>query len=128
MATPLSLLKNFHRPLSFSELDANFTTIQDDLDALNTKQWLSNLVKDLSFSDTIVISGDLILDTATLSLANSGLNISVGPLTFNQYSQVFIGGNLVLNNSNIINNGLLSVSGGIILLGTSSITGSGIIA
>ena len=127
MTTPLSLLKNLHRPLSFSELDTNFQTIQDDLDALNTKQWLSNLVKNLSFSDTVVISGDLILDAATLSLTTSHSNIQAGPLTFNQYSQVFVGGNLVLNNSNIINNGLLSVSGGIILLGTSSITGSGLI-
>lgn len=127
MTTPLSLVKNLHRPLSFSELDLNFTLLKDGIDSINVQQWITNTTRNLEYSDTIVISGDLVLDTSILTLTTSESNIIAGPLVFNQCSQVFIGGNLVLNNSNVINQGLLRVAGGIILLGTSSITGKGLI-
>ena len=107
--------------------DIRYKTLDDDIKALNTEHWLTNVTKNLKSTDNILISGDLILDSSTLSLTTSGLKLTAGPLTFNQNSQVSISGNLVLNNSNIINDGLLSVSGGIILLGTSTISGSGII-
>ena len=115
-----------NKPISIAEQNALNLLVQK-FDSSNIKQWLSNTTKTLNYSDTIVISGDLVLDTTFLTLTTSDSSIVAGPLVFNQYSQVYIGGNLILNNSNIVNQGLISVGGGIILIGTSSITGKGLI-
>ena len=93
----------------------------------NVLHWVDNANKILKSNETIVISGNYVLSGTNLTLETDNLNISIGNINFNKYAQIFIGGHLLLINSNIINNGLLSVAGGIILSGNSTITGTGII-
>ena len=93
---------------------------------LNVKHWLENETRVLDSKDTIVISGDYVLENSNLELKND-TPIIIGGLTFNKYSQIFIGGNLLLKDSNIINDGLINVAGAVILNGNSTITGTGIL-
>lgn len=105
---------------------ANVPPIWGDVKS-NISRWITSLVETIDIDDTLVISGDLILDDSLLNINGTSNEIVTGSLIFKEVGQVFIGGNLVLRDSNIINNGELSVAGGIILLGTSTITGTGII-
>jgi hypothetical protein len=92
----------------------------------NIKHWEQNQNKILKSDETIVISGDYVLVGTNLSLQKE-TEITIGSLTFNKYAQVYIGGNLLLLNSNIVNDGLINVAGAIIFSGNSTITGLGII-
>lgn len=93
----------------------------------NVKHWLNNETKVLSSDETLVISGNYVLNNSNLYLNTSNNTISVGPINFNEYAQIFIGGYLLLIDSNIINDGEISVGGAIIISGSSTITGTGII-
>lgn len=92
----------------------------------NVKHWEENQNKILKSDETILISGDYILVDTDLVLQKD-TPITIGDLTFNKFSQIFIGGNLLLKNSNIINDGLINVAGAVIFNGNSTITGTGII-
>jgi hypothetical protein len=93
----------------------------------NVKHWNTSVIT-INSDETIVISGDYVLDNTLLILsADTVNNITVGAMTFEKYGKLYIGGNLLLNNSNIINNGSINVAGAIILTSASTITGTGII-
>lgn len=93
----------------------------------NIKHWEQNQNKILKSDETLVISGDYVLVDTDLELQQE-TQITIGSLTFNKGAQIYIGGNLLLLNSNIINNGLINVAGAIVLSGDSTITGTGIIS
>jgi hypothetical protein len=93
----------------------------------NVKHWIENRNKTVASDETIVISGNYVLSGTNLTLESSNLNISIGNINFNKYAQIFIGGYLLLIDSNIVNNGLISVAGACIMSGNSTITGTGII-
>jgi len=92
----------------------------------NVKHWEENQNKILKSDETILISGDYVLVDTDLVL-QTGTPITIGDLTFNKFSQIFIGGNLLLKDSNITNDGLINVAGAVIFNGNSTITGTGII-
>jgi hypothetical protein len=92
----------------------------------NIKHWEQNQSKILKSDETLVISGDYVLVDTNLGLQKD-TEITIGSLTFNKYAQIYIGGNLLLLNSNIVNDGLINVAGAIIFSGNSTITGLGII-
>jgi hypothetical protein len=92
----------------------------------NVKHWLQNETKILQSDETVVISGDYVLVDTNLDLQKD-TDITIGNLTFNKYAQLYIGGNMLLLNSNIVNDGLINVAGAIIFSGNSTITGLGII-
>jgi hypothetical protein len=92
----------------------------------NVKHWVENKTLILKSDETLVISGDYVLIDTDLNLEKD-TEITIGSLTFNKYAQIYIGGNLLLLNSNIINDGLINVAGAIIFSGNSTITGLGII-
>jgi hypothetical protein len=92
----------------------------------NVKHWLQNETKVLQSDETLVISGDYVLVNTNLDLQKD-TDITIGNLTFNKYAQIYIGGNMLLLNSNIVNDGLINVAGAIIFSGNSTITGLGII-
>jgi hypothetical protein len=92
----------------------------------NVKHWEENQNKVLKSEETLVISGDYVLVNTDLELQQDS-QITIGSLTFNKYAQLYIGGNLLLLNSNIVNNGSISVGGATIFSGNSTITGTGII-
>jgi hypothetical protein len=93
---------------------------------IRIKHWEENQNKIVISGETIVISGNYVLENTNLTLDN-GETYIIGGVEFNKNGQIFIGGNLLVKDSNIINNGLISVAGGIIMSGDSTITGTGII-
>lgn len=92
----------------------------------NVKHWNYNVDKTLKNDETIVVSGDYVLENTNLTLM-SGESKTIGSLTFNKQAQIYIGGNLLLLDSNIINNGFINIAGAIIFSGNSTITGTGIL-
>jgi hypothetical protein len=94
---------------------------------VDTKHWESNIEKTIKSDNTLVISGNYVLSGTNLTLNSDNLNITISGIDFNKYAQIFIGGYLLLINSNIVNNGFISVGGGIIMSGSSTITGTGIL-
>jgi hypothetical protein len=93
----------------------------------NFKHWLENKNEKLSSDETLVIAGNYVLSGTNLTLESSNLQISIGNIDFNKRAQIFIGGYLLLIDSNIINNGEITVGGAIIFSGDSTIIGTGII-
>lgn len=93
----------------------------------NVKNWYTNDNKFVKSYETIIISDNLILENSDIFIQNSNTGITIGNQVFYKRGEIFIGGNLILVDSNIINYGMLSVAGSIILNGNSTITGTGII-
>lgn len=94
---------------------------------VNVKHWEGNSTRTLNSDETLVISGNYVLSGTNMTLSSDNISIEVSGIDFNKYAQVFIGGYLLLIDSNIVNNGLISVGGAIIMSGSSTITGTGII-
>ena len=92
----------------------------------NIKHWEENNTKILKSNETITISGDYVLVDTNLELEKD-TEITIGNITFDKYAKIYIGGNLLLLNSNINNNGLIDIAGAIIFSGNSTITGTGIL-
>jgi hypothetical protein len=121
-------LNNNPNSTGFTIYDDTVTTYSIRITELqDVKHWISNENKILGPNKTLVISGDYVLENSRLTLESTTVNYSIGELNFKKESQIFIGGNLLLMNSHIINNGKISVAGEVILSGTSTITGTGII-
>ena len=106
---------------------SGLTTFIQPLIAPNVKHWVESQVKTIGNDETIVISGNYVLNNCNLILQSGATQFFTGNLVFNKYSQIFIGGYLLLVDSTIVNNGLISVGGAIILSGNSNITGNGTI-
>ncbi|TXG84546.1 MAG: hypothetical protein E6R13_02930 [Spirochaetes bacterium] len=92
----------------------------------NVKHWEENQNKKIKSDETIVISGNYVLENTNLTLESEKKYV-IGSIEFNKYAQIYIGGNLLVKDSNIINNGSISLAGAIIMSGNSTITGTGII-
>jgi hypothetical protein len=100
--------------------------------AQTPKYWISDTDIIIDSDETTIISGNYVLENCNLTINTSNISITANTLnssvlTFDKYGQLFIGGYLLLINSNIINNGLISVGGAAIFSGTSTITGTGIL-
>lgn len=104
-----------------------FSAFTTDVPSVDNKHWESNVNKTIESDSTLVISGNYVLSGTNLTLNSDNLNLNISGIDFNKYAQIFIGGHLLLIDSNIINNGMISVGGGIIMSGTSTITGTGIL-
>jgi hypothetical protein len=92
-----------------------------------TKFWVQNNTQSVQPEETIVVSEDYVLKNSLLILSASAENFTIGPLVFEKQAELYIGGHMLLVDSQIINDGLISVAGGVILSGSSTITGTGII-
>jgi hypothetical protein len=92
-----------------------------------SEDWLTNIEKEIPPTESITISGDFVLEDSTLLLSDSGDQYAYGDVVFKKQAKMYIGGNLLVKDSSIINNGLISVGGGVILIGNSTITGTGIL-
>jgi hypothetical protein len=93
----------------------------------NFKYWLENKNEKLSSDETLVIHGNYVLSGTNLTLESSNLEFSIGGVNFNKRAKIFIGGYLLLIDSNIINNGEITVGAAIIFSGNSTIIGTGIL-
>jgi hypothetical protein len=93
----------------------------------NTKYWLENKNKIINNDETIVIKGDYVLSASTLTLETSNTLLTFSGIDFYKRAKIFIDGYLLLIDSNIINNGEITVGNAIIFIGNSTITGTGIL-
>lgn len=94
----------------------------------SVKNWIDdNSSKIINSDETVVISGDYVLNNTTMILSSAGTGYTIGNLIFNKSAKIFIGGYLLLNDSTIINNGEINVAGGVIFAGNSTITGTGLL-
>lgn len=91
------------------------------------QDWILDQQRELSPTEVVVISGDFVVENSTLTLSDSGDSYTYGALAFNKYAKMFIGGNLLVKDSTIENNGLINVAGGVLLIGNSTIIGTGTI-
>lgn len=116
-----------------SEIEENNTLVESDGcliycdNNLYTKHWLENKEEVLGSDETLSIKGNMVLSGSTLTLESSNTQITIGTVEFIKRARIFIDGYLLLIDSNIINNGEITVGNAIILSGNSTITGTGII-
>jgi hypothetical protein len=79
-------------------------------------------------TEQLTFSGDYILENAFLLIEGGDEEVEYSAnKSFKKEGTIFIGGNLLLKDSVIENNGLISVGGEVILIGNSSIDGTGTI-
>jgi hypothetical protein len=79
-------------------------------------------------TNQIVFSGDYVLEDSSMTILSTATEIEYAPNKyFNKIGKVYIGGNLLLKDSTLENDGLVSVAGAVILIGNSQITGTGTI-
>ena len=79
-------------------------------------------------TEQLTFSGDYVLDNVEMIIEGSDTQIEYSPNKyFKKIGKIFIGGNLLVKDSWVINNGLISVGGQVILIGNSQIEGTGTI-
>jgi len=79
-------------------------------------------------TEQLTFSGDYILENAALLIEGSDEEVEYSAnKSFKREGTIFIGGNLLLKDSTIYNDGKVSVGGEVILIGNSQIVGTGII-
>jgi hypothetical protein len=79
-------------------------------------------------TEQLTFSGDYILEDSTLLIEGSDVEVEYSAnKSFKKEGTIFIGGNLLVKDSYIENNGLISVGGEVILIGNSQIEGTGTI-
>jgi hypothetical protein len=94
----------------------------------STTNWNKNKEYILRNTEQLTFSGDYILDNAYLLVEGSDEDVEYSPnKSFKKQGSIFIGGNLLLRNGEIENNGFISVGGEVILIGNSQIYGTGTI-
>jgi hypothetical protein len=79
-------------------------------------------------TDQLVCSGDYVLENSEMLIESTETEIGYSTNKyFKKEGKIFIGGNLLVKDSYIENNGLISVGGEVILMGNSQIEGTGTI-
>ena len=89
-----------------------------------------NISKEYQIGNTeqLTFAGDYVLDNSDLYIEGSEENIEYAQDKLaKKTGKIYIGGNLIIKDSSIENNGEIGVGGSVILIGNSQITGTGII-
>lgn len=92
-----------------------------------TRFWVENVTQSIQPDETIVVSDNYVMKNCLLILSGSAEYYDVGPLNFSKKAELIVGGHILFVDCQIINDGLISVAGGIVLSGSSTITGTGTI-
>jgi hypothetical protein len=94
----------------------------------STTNWNNGKEYVVRNTEQLTFSGDYILEDCNLLIEGSETEIEYSPNKyFYKVGSIFIGGNLLVKDSYIQNNGKISVGGEVILIGDSQIIGNGII-
>lgn len=93
----------------------------------NTKKWKTGGIVEISGEETILVSGNYVLQDSELNILDGGNTISIGNILFEEKGELYIGGNTFFNDTTINNDGIISIAGALILSGNTTITGTGII-
>ena len=93
----------------------------------NTKKWKTGGIVEISGEETILVSGNYVLQDSELNILDGGDTINIGNILFEEKGELYIGGNTFFNDTTINNDGIISIAGALILSGNTTITGTGII-
>lgn len=95
---------------------------------LSSVGWNTNKEYQIGNTEQLTFAGDYVLDNSDLYIDGSEENIEYAQDKFvRKIGKIYIGGNLIIKDSTIENNGEIGVGGSVILIGNSQITGTGII-
>lgn len=95
---------------------------------IGSTEWNIDSNYQISSDEQFTFSGDYVLDDSYLYIESGNTQVEYSANKFfKKRGKLFIGGNLLLRNSQIENDGEISVGGQIILIGDSQITGTGTI-
>jgi len=95
---------------------------------IGSTEWNVESEYQISSGEQFTFSGDYVLDDSYLYIESGNTQVEYSANKFfKKRGKLFIGGNLLLRNSQIENDGEISVGGQIILIGNSQITGRGTI-
>jgi hypothetical protein len=98
------------------------------VDGNSFKNWNIDTEYIVRNTEQLTFSGDYILEDSTLLIEGSDEEVEYSAnKSFKKEGTIFIGGNLLLKDSDIQNDGKISVGGEVILIGNSQIVGNGII-
>jgi hypothetical protein len=93
----------------------------------NTKKWKNGGSVQISGGETILVSGNYVLQDSELNILDDGDSISIGNITFEKKGELYIGENVFFKDTTINNDGIISIGGALILSGNTIIIGTGII-
>ena len=94
----------------------------------STTNWNKDKQYILRNSEQLTFSGDYILEDCSLLIEGGEEDVQYAQnKSFKKEGSIFIGGNLLVKDSDIENNGKISVGGEVILIGSSQIIGTGTI-
>jgi hypothetical protein len=92
------------------------------------KDWETGNEIIVNSNEQLTFSGDYVLENSEMLIESTETEIEYSTNKyFRKEGKIFIGGNLLVKDSYIENNGLISVGGQVILMGNSQIEGTGII-
>ena len=95
---------------------------------IGSTEWNIESEYQISSDEQFTFSGDYVLDDSYLYIESSNTQVEYSANKFfKKRGKLFIGGNLLLRNSQIENDGEINVGGQIILIDDSQITGTGTI-
>ena len=95
---------------------------------LSSVGWNTNKEYQIGNTEQLTFAGDYVLNNSDLYIEGSEENIEYAQDKFvRKIGKIYIGGNLIIKDSTIENNGEIGVGGSVILIGNSQITGTGII-
>lgn len=90
--------------------------------------WNYNQEFTIKNTEQLTFSEDYVVENTYLLIEGSEETVEYSQnKSFKKYGTIFIGGNLLVKDSAIVNNGKISVGGEVILIGNSQITGTGTI-
>lgn len=93
----------------------------------NTKKWSVGKSIGIAGGETILVSGNYVLQDSILEILDGGNTINIGDITFEEKGELYLGSNAFFQDTTIINDGIISIAGALILSGNTTITGTGII-
>ena len=113
---------------SFSTWQISLTGDPGDTNLLSSIGWNTNKEYQIGNTEQLTFAGDYILDNSDLYIEGSEESIEYAQDKLaKKTGKIYIGGNLIIKDSTIENNGEIGVGGSVILIGNSQITGTGII-
>jgi hypothetical protein len=92
-----------------------------------SRNWLTSTTLTVLSSDTATFSTDFVAEDSTININSENKQYTIGAKTISKRGSIFISDDALLLDSSIVNNGVISVQGALILSGSTTITGTGIL-
>jgi hypothetical protein len=97
------------------------------ISAAGSKNWLTSTTLTVLSSDTATFSTDFVAEDSIINVNSENKQYTIGAKTISKRGSIFISDDALLLDSSIVNDGVISVQGALILSGSTTITGTGIL-